>query len=235
MSLFLEKPNLSVVMPTFNEAGNIETVISKAIPILNNFAEDYEIIIVDDGSRDGTGVLLDKLAKENSKIRVIHHKQNQGYGAAVRSGMKETRLNCVFLTDSDGQFDLNELTEVYPKLAQGDFVIGYRLNRAEGFQRKLNTWLWNKLCNVLFKTGVRDVDCAFKLFKRKILDVVELKAGGAMVSAELVVKSRKAGFKILEMGVHHYPRVTGKPSGAHLRVIFRAFKEILQLYPELRK
>ncbi len=233
MSLFLEKPNLSVILPAYNEAGNIETVISKAIPVLHNFAEEYEIIVVNDGSTDSTQELLNRLVKNNPHLRAIHHPQNQGYGSAIRSGLKESRLDYIFITDSDGQFDFNELPEIYSNLAKADFLIGYRLQRQDSLMRKVNTYCWNTLCQTLFKTGVRDVDCAFKLFKRPVLDSLQLKASGAMISTELVIKSRKAGFKILEIGVHHYPRLSGKSSGAHLRVILRAFQEIIRLYPEL--
>lgn len=233
MSLFLEKPNISVIMPAYNESGNIESVISKAIPVLDTFAEEYEIIVVNDGSTDETKELLDTLAKSNPHLRVVHHPQNHGYGSAIRSGLKESRLDYIFITDSDGQFDFNELTEVYPHIAKTDFIVGYRLQRQDWLMRKINAYCWNVLCQTLFKTGLRDVDCAFKLFKRPILNSIQLKACGSMISTELVVKSRKAGFKILEIGVHHYPRLSGKPTGANFRVILRAFQEIIQLYPEL--
>ena len=233
MSIPLEKPNLSVIMPAYNEAGNVEIVISKAISYLDNFAEHYEIIMINDGSTDDTGKIIKRLAESNPKIHPIHHPQNQGYGAAVRSGFREARMDYIFLTDADGQFDFQELTEVFPHLTESDFIIGYRLTRQDAYYRKINTYLWNVLCRIIFRTRVKDIDCAFKLFKRQILDSIELKANGAMVSTELLIKARKAGFKIVEMGVHHYPRLTGKASGANPRVVYRAFKEIIQLYPEL--
>ena len=233
MPLTLEKPTISVVLPAYNEAENIESVIDKALLVLHDFAENYEIIIINDGSNDSTGKLLTQLSKSNPHIHPIHHSKNLGYGAALRSGFKNARYDYVFSTDSDGQFEFNELTQAYPQFIKADFIQGYRLSRQDSFHRKINTFAWNTLCNLLFHTGVKDVDCAFKFFKRKILDSIELKANGAMISTELLIKTRKSGFSITEIGVHHYPRLSGIPSGANSKVIIHAFEELFKFYREL--
>ena len=137
MPITLEKPNISIILPAYNEAGNIESVIQKAISVLQGFAENYEIIVVNDGSTDSTGEILNQLAKSNPHIRPVHHSQNQGYGAGLRSGFKNPRYDYVFSTDSDGQFDFNELIQVYPQFIKTDFVQGYRLQRQDSFHRKL--------------------------------------------------------------------------------------------------
>jgi glycosyltransferase involved in cell wall biosynthesis len=191
---------LSVFFPCFNEEANVEIVVDRALAVLRDRDLDrFEVIVVDDGSSDETGVRADKLAARYDEVRVVHHVQNQGYGAALRSGFGAAALPWVFLTDGDGQFDLNEIDFFLAAADQAEVVIGYRRERADHFGRRVNTWFG------------------------------PLTASGAVISTELLVGVRRARIPIVEIGVHHYPRHAGSPSGASRRVILRALRELVNL------
>jgi len=228
--------SLSLFFPCHNEEGNVERVVRAALEVAPTVADDYEVIVVDDGSRDRTGDLADRLAAENARVRVLHHERNRGYGGAVRSGLAAAAKDYVFFSDGDGQFDLRELPELVALLADGgcDLALGYRIRRADPFIRKVKAALYKGLIRVLFGLRVRDIDCAFKLVRRSVLERVHLAAEGALVSAELLIKAKKAGFRMREAGVHHYPRVSGTQTGANLKVILRTFREIVALWRQLR-
>ena len=232
----VENPlSISVFFPCYNEESNVENTVSKAIDVLEKINADYEIIIVDDGSRDATGRIADKIAAANKKVRVVHHKTNSGYGAAVRSGIKASTKSLVFFTDGDGQFDISELPPLLPLVNQFDIVCGFRLNRQDNFIRKLNGWLWTKLVCLLFGLSVRDIDCAFKLFKCQVFDNMTLVSTGALISAEILARAVRKGYTITQTGIQHFPRKAGKQTGAKLSVILRAFKELFKLYGTIRR
>src|ERR1039458_248500 len=220
---------LSVFFPAYNEEANVENMVRLSQRILPEVAEKWEIIPVNDGSKDKTGEIIDRLAKEDPNVRPVHHEKNQGYGGAVISGYNSSKYDYVFFTDGDLQFDLREITLLIDKIDEGDLILGYRKNRRDPAMRKLNAFLWGSLVKFLFGFQVRDVDCAFKLMKRKVIDKVRLSAGGAMVSTELLARANKAGFRFVEVGVTHYPRVAGTQTGANLKVILRAFRELFRL------
>ena len=171
--------SLSVFFPCYNEEANVERMIRQAQGVLPEVAEQWEIIPVDDGSRDKTGEIIDRLAAEDPRVRPIHHEKNKGYGGAVISGYKAARYDFVFFTDGDLQFDLREITLLIEKIDEGDLILGYRKNRRDSALRKLNAFMWGSLVKMLFGFKVRDVDCAFKLMKRRVLEKVELTAGGS--------------------------------------------------------
>lgn len=211
-------------------AGTIQQALEAAPTV----AKEYEIIIVNDGSQDRTAEIADHLAQENSCIRVIHHQKNQGYGGALQSGLYNARYGWIFFSDSDGQFDLNELTNFAREVHDADLVIGYRLQRAEGFGRILNAKLWSGLMRLLFGLKVKDVDCAFKLIRREVIErIPRLESNGALISAELLIKAQRAGFKIKELGVGHFKDEAGGSTGANPKVILRAFQELWKLRKEL--
>jgi glycosyltransferase involved in cell wall biosynthesis len=227
--------SISVFFPCYNEQDNIGRVVKRAIEVLEGLAKDYEVIIVNDGSKDGTGAVADALAGMNSRVRVVHHPHNQGYGAALQSGIQAASKGLVFFTDGDGQFDIGEIKLLLPMIEQNDIVCGYRLNRKDPFVRKLNGWLWTKLVNLLFGMHIRDIDCAFKLFRREVFDGMRMSSGGALISAEILARATRRGCRIAQVGVHHYPRTAGSQTGAKLRVILRAFKELFELYNRIRR
>ena len=227
--------SISVFFPCYNEQDNVESTTKQAISVLEGLGADYEVIIVNDGSSDNTGQVAQRLASENDRVKVVNHSTNLGYGAALQSGFKAATKKLVFYTDGDGQFDINELPPLLPLTEQFDIVSCYRLNRQDSFIRKINAWCWTKLVCLLFKMKLRDIDCAFKLFKREIFDNIEMSSSGALIDTEILAKAIGKGYTITQKGVHHYPRTAGSQTGADIKVVFRAFKELFQLYGRIKK
>lgn len=228
-------PGLSVFLPSHNEEANVERVVRGYLAALPEFAQLYEVIVVNDGSRDRTGVIAERLAAADSHVRVVHHQVNRGYGDAVTSGIRAARLAYVLLSDGDGQFDPNELGKLVAFVPEYDVVVGRRVHRADHLIRKLNGEAWTLLMRLLLGVGIHDIDCGFKLFKREFLDRIELRARGAMISTELMMRLAGLGARVREVEVTHLPRLAGEPSGANLKVVARAFKELFTLYYDLRR
>jgi glycosyltransferase involved in cell wall biosynthesis len=224
-------PSISAFFPAYNEEANVPAMVERLREVLPRVADDYEIIVVNDGSHDRTAEIADALAAADPQhVRVVHHAQNRGYGGALKSGFAASRKAYVFFTDGDGQFDVGEIERLLPYVPEHDVVIGYRIDRAEGGLRRLNAGAWNLLVRRLFGIPSRDVDCAFKLFDRRVFDVVHPEAEGAMISTEVLARAVRAGFRVTEVGVHHYARRHGTPTGANPLVIARAFYELFKLY-----
>ena len=209
-------------------------MIGSLLAALPELADRFEIIAVDDGSKDKTFERTSAMAKADPRIRVVRHEVNRGYGAAVWTGLTSGTMEYAFFTDGDRQFDVAQLAELIPLIAQSDAAVGYRVNRQDNAIRIMNAHAWNWLIRTLLKVPVRDVDCAFKLFRRDALEDLQIKSGGAMFSAELLARLVAAGAKIVENPVRHLPRESGASSGGNPRVIARAFRELFQLYDELR-
>jgi glycosyltransferase involved in cell wall biosynthesis len=225
---------ISIVLPCYNEEENVENVAIRAAGIAGQIAQESEVIIVDDGSVDRTGEIAEGLRDKNPNIRVIRHSKNRGYGAALRSGFESATKDLVFYTDGDGQFDVSEITKILPLIEEYDIVTGYRIERSDKFMRRLNGFLWTRMVNLLFGLKLRDIDCAFKLYRKEVLDRISLDSEGALIDTEIYARARRLGFTIGEVGVHHYPRTAGQQSGADLRVILKAFYELFRLWKELR-
>lgn len=229
--------SISVFFPCYNEQDNVERTVEQALAVLKKLNADFEVIIVDDGSSDATGQIADEISSRDSRVKVVHHPANLGYGAALQSGFKAATKELVFYTDVDGQFDINEMPPLLPLTEQYDIVSCYRLNRQDSFIRKINGWCWTKLVCLLFGMKIRDVDCAFKLYKRKIFDSpgrIELSSTGALIDTEILARAIRKGYSITQKGVHHYPRTAGAQTGANLKVILRAFKELFKLRSQIR-
>ena len=222
-------PGLSVVLPCFNEAPNVAEAIFAATTAAAIAADRYEVIVVDDGSSDDTATIAASLADAGLPVRVVVHGRNRGYGQALRSGIEAARMPWILLTDADLQFDLREVQDFLPMTARADLLVGWRMQRMDPIGRRANAAAWNWLVRRVFRIQVRDVDCAFKLVRRDILDGVELTSTGAMISTELLVKCLARGARVEELGVHHCPRVAGEQSGANPRVVARAFRELAKL------
>jgi glycosyltransferase involved in cell wall biosynthesis len=221
------KPSISAFFPAYNEEANIGALCLKTAGALKRLAGDWEVIAVNDGSKDATAARVEALHKKEKRIRVVSHPVNQGYGAAVKTGFKSATKDWIFFTDGDGQFDVNELDRLLPLCRDHQLVVGYRIKRADATHRKLNAFAWGTLVRTLFGLkGVRDIDCAFKIVRRDVFKTFQLETTGAMISTELLVKAQKNGFAIAEVGVNHYPRTAGVQTGAKLAVIARAFKEL---------
>ena len=226
--------SISVFFPCYNEQENVRRTVEKALDVLEKLNADFEVIIVDDGSSDKTGRIADEIAGDHDKVKVVHHGSNLGYGAALQSGFKAATKELVFYTDGDGQFDINEMPPLLDLMEQYDIVSCYRLNRRDPLIRKINAWCWTRLVCFLFGLKVRDIDCAFKLYKREIFDKIEMSSTGALIDAEILARAAHKGYRITQKGVHHYPRTAGAQTGANIRVILRAFKELFKLQRRIR-
>jgi glycosyltransferase involved in cell wall biosynthesis len=209
--------------------------VEQASSVLEKLGADYEIIIVDDGSADDTGKIADEIAEKDRRIKVVHHPVNLGYGSALQSGFKAASKELVFYTDGDGQFDISEMSPLIPLMKQYDIVSCYRINRQDPLLRKINAWCWTKLVCFLFGMKIRDVDCAFKLYKRDIFAHIQMLSTGALIDTEILARAIKKGYRITQRGVLHYPRTAGRQTGADLKVVLRAFRELLKLHSQIRK
>jgi len=227
--------SLSVFFPAYNEQENIGELLDEALKVIPKLADDYEIIVVDDGSSDQTASVVKKYCQKNSGIKLVSHKINRGYGSAVWSGFKAASKQLIFFCDSDRQFDLREIKKLLRYIDDFDAVVGYRNPRRDPKMRLLNAWGWKMLVRSLFKVKIRDVDCAFKLFRREALGGIQVKSRGAMFSAELMIRLIGKGAKIAQVPVGHYPRRAGKPTGASPKVIKKAFVELWRNKDELKK
>lgn len=221
--------SLSVFFPCYNEEENVERVTLAALMACQRLVRDYEIIIVNDGSRDRTGEIAERLAYEHAHVRAVHNRPNRGYGGALQRGFREATKDWVFYTDGDGQFDFGELELILPLMQRFDIISAYRLNRQDPFMRKVNAFCWTTLVNALFGMRLRDIDCAFKLYPRALFDEIDMRSTGALIDTEILAKATRLGYRIGQIGVHHYPRTAGRQTGANLRVILRAFKELFVL------
>lgn len=224
---------ISVFFPFYNEEENIESITAKAVEILERYRLDYEIILVNDGSRDRTGQIANDLVAANPRIRAVHHDVNRGYGAALQSGFGNATKMWVFYTDGDGQFDLEQLELLLALADKYDIVSGYRKKRRDGLVRRTNAFCWGRLVTALLRFKSRDVDCGFKLYRREIFDHITIKSTGALIDAEILARANRAGYTIGEIGVDHLPRTAGTQTGANIKVIARAFRELLKLRTDI--
>jgi glycosyltransferase involved in cell wall biosynthesis len=224
---------VSIVLPAFNEEANVERAIADATREAERLLDDHEIVVVDDGSTDGTAELVQVVAARDSRVRLLSHDDNRGYGEALRTGFLASRLDHVFFTDADLQFDIAELEHFLPYAGTVGVVAGYRLNRSDPLSRRLMAYAWNVVVRILFYVPVRDIDCAFKLFDRQVLRDVNLESVGAMVNTELMVKLGRRGVSVVEVGVQHRPRTGGKARGASLGVIATALVELVRMRRKL--
>ena len=226
---------LSVFFPCYNEEKNIKNTVSKAVKVLKKVAKKWEIILINDGSKDNTAKVIEQIKKEYPKeINIITHSPNRGYGAALKSGLYNAKYDWITFTDSDGQFDFEEITKFIDKQqkTKADIVIGYYLSRQVSKATILTSKIWEIIVFILFGLKVTDIDCGFKLIRKSVIEKIpKLEAErGAFISSEFLIKSKKAGFKIVELGVHHYPRVEGKATGRNIKVILKSFSDLFGLW-----
>lgn len=223
--------NLSVFFPCFNEEENIKNTVDQAVSVLNKLGIQYEIILVDDGSKDRTGVIADGLAKQNERIKVVHHEKNLGYGSALKTGFHHAKYEWVAFADSDGQFNFNEITLLLEKTDKADLILGYRLKRADSILRKIYTFGWAMIAKILLGLRARDYSCGFKLIKKEVFESVQPLEGEEKVTQiEFLVKARRLGYRFAEVGVHHYPRKFGQPTGSKISVVLKSMLDLFKLW-----
>ena len=227
--------DISVIFPAFNEEANIRCTIEAVRKVLPKVAARWEIIVVNDGSTDDTALVCDELRARYPELKVIHHQQNRGYGAALKSGIMSANYDLVFFSDSDGQFDFNELQQLICWAEDFDIIAGYRAKREDPFYRRLNALGWNVLVRLVLGIKIRDIDCAFKLFRRSVFDHIQIRCVGAMVNTEIFAQATRLGMRIRQVKVSHFPRRYGKQSGANPHVIAVAFRELCLLWRKLHR
>lgn len=226
---------LTVFFPCYNEGKNILNTYNRALPVLKEIAKKWEIILIDDGSKDDTAsVLLNIQQQYPNQIKIITHQPNRGYGAALKSGLYQAKYQWIAFTDADGQFDFSEIKNfiTQQQTTKSDIVIGYYLSRQVSKTVILTSKIWELIVNLLFGLHVTDIDCGFKLINKRVIDTIsKLEAErGAFISSEFLIKAKKSGFKITEIGVHHYPRTEGKATGRNFKVILKSFSDLFRLW-----
>jgi glycosyltransferase involved in cell wall biosynthesis len=222
---------VSVVLPAHNEEAVIARVVTHCLATLAALVEDFEIIVVDDGSQDRTGEIADSAAAADPRVRVVHTGTNRGYGGALQGGFAVACKPLLFFMDADGQFDITDIGRLIPLAERGHrVVVGYRAKRQDPTIRLLNAWAWNLLVRSLFHLHVRDVDCAFKLYETELVRELDVQARGAMINTEMLAKVARLGILPAQVAVHHYRREHGESSGANVRVILHAFVELRALH-----
>lgn len=229
-------PALTFFFPAYNEEQNLEAVVAEALETLPRFADVFEVVIVDDGSRDRTPELADALAAGDSRVRVVHHRPNRGYGGALRSGLEAAHMPYVFFTDGDRQFRVADLHLLISRIDDADVVVGYRIRRSDPARRLVIAWIYKQVLRVVFGSGFRDIDCAYKLFRKDVFQRVPLsrvRSNGAFFSAELLLTLRAAGLRIVQVGVPHHPRLAGVAAGAAPRVVARTLRDLVRLRARL--
>jgi glycosyltransferase involved in cell wall biosynthesis len=224
--------SLSFFFPALNEEDHVEALVRDALAILPRFADDIEVTVVDDGSTDRTGQIADDLARADPRVRAVHHGTRRGYGGAVRSGLASATKDFIFFTDGDRQFEIADIGRLIAAIDGVDAVMGYRLKRRDPARARFVAFVYNIVIRVMFLGGFRDVDCAFKLFRREVFARVPLdrvRSNGAFFSAELLIRLRRAGVRTREVGIPHYPRLAGRAKGQQPKVILRAIRDLLRL------
>ena len=229
---------LSIFLPCYNEAKNLPKTVKNVTENADRVAEKWELLLVNDGSKDDTLALSERLAGKNKHIKIINHPVNRGYGASLKSGLYHAKYAWITFIDADGQFNFAEI-DTFIKTQQStgaDLVIGYYRKRQVAFTRKLNTLAWQTVVFLLFGLRVRDIDCGFKLISKNVIDKIPRLESerGAFISSEFLIKAGKHHFKIVEIPVHHFPRRQGVGTGANIDVIIKSFIDLFRLWKKLR-
>ena len=223
-------PVLSIVLPAYNEAENLRAAVERSLTAAADADLSHEVIVVDDGSRDETGSVARQLVDEHrGAVRLLSHERNLGYGAALRTGFADAQGDLVFYTDSDNQYDPSEIRYFIPLMSDCDLAIGFRVYRYDRVLRSIVSWCYNRLVGLLFRLRVRDVDCAFKLMRREVVDQVGLECDNFFIDTELVARARKWNFRIAQKGVRHYPRMAGETT-VRASDIPRTLREVSRMW-----
>lgn len=234
MSLENKKESISVFFPAYNDAGSITTLVKNALDVLQTLADDYEVIVINDGSTDETPKILDQLAANESKVRIIHHEQNRGYGAALRSGFNAANKDLIFYTDGDGQYDVKELKSLHELMTKSiDVVNGFKIKRSDKSHRKLLGGMYNRLSRFLFQLPISDVDCDFRLIRRSAMKQIELESNSGFICVELITKLKQSGCSFTETPVNHYARTFGSSQFFTLSRVARTVFDLIKLWLKL--
>ena len=230
----MELKSLSVFMPAYNEEDSIASTVEGVVKVLKSLKLEWEVLVINDGSKDKTAEVVRDLEKKYPGVKLVDYEKNKGYGHALKTGFAQAKYQWVAFVDSDGQFDFAEIKKLLAKTDEADVILGYRLNRADPFQRRIFTWGWKMLAMVLLGLNVRDYSCGFKLIKKKVIeDISPIESEEKVTQIEMLIKAKKKGYKFAEVGVHHYPRTAGIPTGANLSVVLKSFNDMLKLWQKV--
>jgi glycosyltransferase involved in cell wall biosynthesis len=225
-------PGLSVFFPAYNDAGTIASLVITSVKVAATLTDDFEVIVIDDGSQDDTPKILDELARiYPNSVRIVHHETNRGYGGALRTGFATARKDLVFYTDGDAQYDPSEMTLLWGKMTDDvDWVNGWKISRSDPLHRIIIGRVYHLMVKFLFGLKVRDVDCDFRLMRRRIFDVVHLEKNSGVICLEMMKKFQDAGFRVAEHPVHHYHRAYGKSQFFNFPRIYRTAIDVMKLW-----
>lgn len=222
--------SLSVFLPAYNEEDSIASTVENVVKVLKTLDLDWEVLVINDGSKDKTGEVVKELEKKYPNVKLVNHEINKGYGHALKTGFAKSKYPWVAFVDSDGQFDFMEIKKLIGKTDEADVILGYRLNRADPIQRRVFTWGWKMLAMALLGLNVKDYSCGFKLIKKEVIDEISpIESEEKVTQIEMLIKAKKKGRKFAEVGVHHFPRTAGVPTGANLAVVKKSFTDMLKL------
>jgi glycosyltransferase involved in cell wall biosynthesis len=226
------QPGLTVFFPAYNDSGTIASLVIRAVQVAGTLTPDFEVIVVNDGSQDSTPQILDELAKVyEGRVRIVHHLKNRGYGGALRSGFAAAAKDLVFYTDGDAQYDPAEMTVLWDEMRpEVDWVNGYKISRSDPLHRIIIGRVYHHLVKVLFGFKVRDVDCDFRLIRRRVFEQVRLEKNSGVICLEMMKKFHDAGFRVAEMPVHHYHRAYGKSQFFNFPRIFKTALDVMRLW-----
>ena len=222
--------SISITFPLYKDKRTVKTMIVKSIKVLKEIKKKYEIVIVDDGCPEKSGIIAKRISKNYKNIKVIFHKKNLGYGAAVKTGLKNCKNDWIFQTDGDDEYDVYDLKKLLRVSKNSDLVITYRFKKKYNTSRIIISWIYNIILRILFRTKFKDISTGSRLIKRSLVKKIKLKTNSPFVGAELAIKSKYGGYKVNEIGIHTYPRTFGTGSSVSFNNIVLTIKDMLKLY-----
>ena len=227
--------SISIMFPLYKDSRTVKKMIIKSLKVLKTLAERYEIVIVDDGCPEKSGLLAKNFSKNIKKVKVIFHKQNLGYGSAIKTGLKNCKYQWIFQTDGDAEYDVNDLKKLIKLTNRSDLIITYRFKKKYRTSRIIISWIYNVILRVLFLTNFKDISTGSRLIKKKMLKKIKLKSKSPFIGAELAIKSKHLGLKVSEVGIHTYPRTFGTGSTVSFKNILLTIEEMLKMYFSYKK
>ena len=225
--------SISIMFPLYKDKRTVKSMILKSLKILKKTKKKFEIVIVDDGCPENSGKIAQELSKKNPKVRVYFHKKNLGYGAAVKTGLKKCRHDCIFATDGDDEYDVGDLPRMLKAFYQSDLVITYRYKKKYKTTRIIISWIYNIILRLLFKTNFRDISTGSRLISKKLVKKIKLTSNSPFIGAELAIKSKYAGFDVSEIGIHTYPRTFETGSSVSVKNIILTIRDMIILFIRL--
>jgi len=225
--------SISLIFPLYKDERSVKKMILNSLKILKKVAKNYEIIAIDDGCPEKSGKIAEKYSKKNSKIRVFFHKKNLGYGAAIKTGLKKSKYQCIFVIDGDGEYDVNDLPRLLKKYKYSDLVITYRYKKKYKTSRIIISWIYNILLRFLFNTSFKDISTGSRLINKKLFKKIKIDTNSPFLGAELAIKAKFLGYKVSEVGIHTYPRTFGTGSSISITNIIRTIRDMIILYFKL--